>query len=277
MGGYLTEAFPTNFHTFHRQRPLVGDQTPDDFKEVTEAEKAKIEAQDALWVRPPQSFIDMWNALYRGCDYNPKTGYLVIDYGNGFKIDNLTYEDALLISKYGTYAEFSTIINGNSADKKQVPQIRATIPCARSANNLNFPVIGWGIDSLEYIKIYMSGGFAAAGSLNIISSPKLKHILDEIDVSSIKPYNVTSSLVNPANVVLETIYLKKINGNINAAEAPKLSLESFQFWIDNAVNTAPITITVHPDVFSKLNDPENSEWYELNQNAQERQIAFATT
>ena len=54
-------------------------------------------------------------------------------------------------------------------------------------------------------------------------------------------------------------------------------MESLQYLVNNASNTAPITITVHPDVYAKLTDEANADWYAVNTAAQAKNIAFATT
>lgn len=55
-----------------------------------------------------------------------------------------------------------------------------------------------------------------------------------------------------------------------------LSLESMQYLITNAANTSPITVTVHADVYAKIQDETNAEWHALLSAAQEKQITFAT-
>lgn len=70
-----------------------------------------------------------------------------------------------------------------------------------------------------------------------------------------------------------------INQAINFSSAVKLSLDSFEFLVSNTgvSETHSLTITVHPDVYTKLTDPANAEWYAVNTAAQAKQIAFATT
>ena len=78
--------------------------------------------------------------------------------------------------------------------------------------------------------------------------------------------------------MLEEVNYRYINGDCRfACQSPKLSLASVQYAVDNASNTSAITITVHPDVYAKLTDPSNTEWYAVNTAAQAKQIAFATT
>lgn len=59
--------------------------------------------------------------------------------------------------------------------------------------------------------------------------------------------------------------------------APNLTLESVRFAVNYASNTAPITITVHPDVYAKLTDEANAEWHQVLLDAAEKDITFATT
>ena len=273
-GRYLTEAFPTNFHTFHRQRPLVDNLTADDFKEVTEAEKAKIEAQDAQWVRPPQSFIDIWNAKCINSQkvwgrYNPNTGYFEL---NG--LTDITYEQALEIDSAGALRTGTTA----TISYRNCKNIRTVLPRKSNGEMVNMPNF-MGCSNIEVIP----GFYAQVTTYCFSNCVKLRVVGSE--GNNLTMYNI-NNITNPGSgddspfykcESLEMVYGSiRSNNNIDVRWSPKLTLENFQWWVQKAVNTAPITITVHPDVYSKLNDPENSEWYELNQNAQERQIAFAT-
>lgn len=46
------------------------------------------------------------------------------------------------------------------------------------------------------------------------------------------------------------------NFDFNIADSPLLSLASFQYMVDYAYNTAPITVIVHPTVYGKLTDEQ---------------------
>ncbi len=76
---------------------------------------------------------------------------------------------------------------------------------------------------------------------------------------------------------LTTILLTAIKCDFNIACAPKLLLASINFWINNALNSSAITVTVHPDVYAKLTDESNTEWHALLAQAAEKNITFATT
>ena len=69
---------------------------------------------------------------------------------------------------------------------------------------------------------------------------------------------------------LEEIRIKSLKSNIFFADSPLLSLTSIQYMVDNAANTSPITITLHPDAYARVTE-------ELVAQAAEKQITFATT
>lgn len=75
---------------------------------------------------------------------------------------------------------------------------------------------------------------------------------------------------------LEQVKVQNLRKNIAFAQSAMLSLETLQYLVENAANTAAITVTVHADVYAKLTDPANTEWYAVNTAAQARQISFAT-
>ena len=78
------------------------------------------------------------------------------------------------------------------------------------------------------------------------------------------------------------------NFGFNIADSPLLSLASFQYMVDHAYNTAPVTITVHPDVYAKLTgdttnaaaaaltSDELAQWMALATTANSKNISFAT-
>lgn len=75
---------------------------------------------------------------------------------------------------------------------------------------------------------------------------------------------------------LQNIRIKQLRYNVNLKDNPLLTLESFQYLVENATNTSAITVTVHADVYAKLTDPQQADWYAVNTAAQGKQISFAT-
>lgn len=76
--------------------------------------------------------------------------------------------------------------------------------------------------------------------------------------------------------LLEEIRFKNIVRDFGIKDSPLISLNSLQYLITNAANTSPITVTVHADVYAKIQDETNVEWHALLTAAEAKQITFAT-
>lgn len=101
---------------------------------------------------------------------------------------------------------------------------------------------------------------------------KLHTVLGELRVSG------TTNLNNifTGCSVLANIKVKQLKVNISLVDSPLISLESLQYLITYAENTSPITITVHGDVYAKIQDETNTNWHALLALAREKQITIAT-
>lgn len=75
---------------------------------------------------------------------------------------------------------------------------------------------------------------------------------------------------------LVSVSLGGVKYDISFSNSPLISLESLQYLITNAANTSPITVTVHADVYTKIQDETQTEWHALIASAQEKNITFAT-
>lgn len=75
---------------------------------------------------------------------------------------------------------------------------------------------------------------------------------------------------------LQDVKLYGLLTNISFAYSPLISLESLQYLITNAANTSPITVTVHADVYAKIQDESQVDWHALIEAATAKQITFAT-
>lgn len=75
---------------------------------------------------------------------------------------------------------------------------------------------------------------------------------------------------------LQDVKLYGLLTNISFAYSPLISIESLQYLITNAANTSAITVTVHADVYAKIQDETNAEWHALLAAAEAKQITFAT-
>ena len=127
----------------------------------------------------------------------------------------------------------------------------------------------YGFNTLEVVKFVIpnNDGLKPSNVSNTFRYCQSLRLIDgTINLSSIKG-NIHLCDACPA---LEEIRIKDLKSNIFFADSPLLSLTSIQYMVDNASNTTPITITLHPDAHARLTE-------ELIAQAAEKQITFATT
>lgn len=75
---------------------------------------------------------------------------------------------------------------------------------------------------------------------------------------------------------LQNVKFEQLRYNVDLKDSPLLTLESFQYLVEKATNTSAISVTVHADVYAKLTDPQQADWYAVNTAAQGKHISFAT-
>ena len=98
------------------------------------------------------------------------------------------------------------------------------------------------------------------------NTPNLKKIIGELDVSYVTQF-INCFYRAP---LLSDITLWSLKCSIAFSDCALLSLTSIRYMVDNAANTTPITITLHPDAYARVTE-------ELIAQAAEKQITFATT
>lgn len=274
-GNFVTEAYPTNFHTFAPKRILLDGQSADDYKEVTPAERSAIEAADAKFVEPPQMFIDLWNvAAGTFGRYNTLTGFFEL---NG--LTDISYAEAVEIYLQGT---FDTL---NSAGKRF--SLRTNLPitanqqCGTIDNSFNSDNFLMDVQVANVTTPYTLHRFSAY-PINYYHSPfgrkKLEKIIGGIDFHfAAKEINWFKGATN-----LEDVEIYRLSHSINLGSCSKLNLASFQTLITNADSDSdshahPRNVTVHPDVYAKLTDEANAEWHQLLTDAAAKNITFLSS
>lgn len=107
---------------------------------------------------------------------------------------------------------------------------------------------------------------------------KLKKIIGIINCINIKNSNSRLSFTDTFSncPILENVLISSLPLDISFKDSPLLSLESLRYLINNAANTSPITVTVHSDVYAKIQDETNTDWHALIETAAAKQITFAT-
>ena len=263
------------------------DFTPEQIKELQKpaldaAETANEAAQNAnnaatLAAQAKELlFRDMWNEAC-GADgkYNEETGFYEL---NG--LTDITYEDALSIyvntNGVRDYLAISKLGWGRGV-------IRTNLPSKSSLTAFNANIC----QKIEVMSLNSLGRFYSdqndtltwnnsivrfQGDI-LYNCNSLKKIIGYINIDAIN-YDCA---YGPPIPLLEECYFRNVSKSFGVVQgAPLLSLESVSYLVENATNTDIITVIVHPDVYAKLTDETNTEWYAVNTAAQAKQISFAT-
>lgn len=237
-------------------------------KAITQA-KTEVTEQGEKFVRiyaQPKYKGTAQTDLYvaRGAVYNADTGLYEL---NG--LTDITEDQMREIYLYTA----SRIYDFNMSYTFSALYIRTNFPVnKRYMANREF--IGTFFICRDIEVIYISD---KTGMVNSFNSPfyqcqSLREIMGEIIITPIKQFYFNPFVDCRA---LTTFKLTGVSNNLSLSASPKIDLASMKWMIDNANNTAAITITVHPELYAKLTDETGApEWYALNQLAASRNIAF---
>ena len=105
---------------------------------------------------------------------------------------------------------------------------------------------------------------------------KLKTIMTIIDLRN---HKISTDVLNTTFrgcLLLENVKIMNLHRSIEIKDSPLISLESLQYLITNADNTSAITVTVHADVYAKIQDESQADWHALIEAATAKQITLAT-
>lgn len=212
-------------------------------------------------------------ALYvaAGAVYNEQTGF--------YELNGLT--DITEEQMRGIY------VKTNEMDKYS--DLTSSYPGAKIRANLGFYENTYRFQkSISIFDAFRGGQFEVlklgANSLNyrtpvsnvnsaFTACRKLTKIIGVLDFSKItSDVNYTFGSCEKLN----SVFIKNLKISIPFSDSPLLSLESLQYLITNAANTSAITVTVHADVYAKIQDESQADWHALITLAQEKQITFAT-
>lgn len=245
-GNFITEVAPTNFHTFARRRMLRPGESAEDFREVTESEKAAMERADAAWTEPDGEFVRQCEAV--GAVYNRATGFFEL---NGL-VDITTAQMLEVMLKGVTrYPNPSTIkftcrtnvlVTNSGAYRKSFWTTPLNLLCNQAS-------------SLETVRVSPDNMavVVAAGVLEgfLYSASKLRRVLGEVDVSKVTGFGRNCMTHTP---LLEYIHMSGLKVSVSLPYSVNLSLESIAFMVEKAVNTSPITVELHAEAFARVTD-----------------------
>ena len=273
-GQYITQAAEVwDARVFCTRRVLLPGEVAAGWRDATAQEKSEYEAFTPPQQRPCRTVLTPMLLFSKKLSFNDETGYYEYVQDDGFAIRDLTEED--MLNTYYTSMKMQPCDLTNNFynyNYKTVPTRVAISPYNWMINVIlsNAFYSSW-IEVLDF-----NGRIRLTASGNILTSAfrsgSLKRIYGDIEMDgSTAPFNKGTISDN-----LERIHLKGAKVNIYVAESAKIELESFAFLVENAKNTSAITVTVHPEVYAKLADEANPDWYSVQEAALAKQIAFAT-
>lgn len=204
-----------------------------------------------------KAFIDQCKAI--GVVYNYSTGYFEC---NG--INDLTISDArnidiayaqmrntrnaefmFAIHKFRTLPKVSNYVGGDSVSADRMFQLCNTL------------------ESID-----LSGVVAFSNMIMMFRFCSNLHTIKGLTMAQNMQEDGASGAFTGC-VKLRNVELRNTKVNISFSDSPLLSLDSIQYLVDNAANTSPITVTLHPDAYARLTD-------EIITAATAKQINFAT-
>ena len=259
-GNFITQSAPTNFHGFWTRKILAEGETITDYKEVTAAEKSTIEAADTKWVEPSKELLAETATV--GIAYNPKTGYFELN-----TLTDITTEQVRLILRFLQRPPYNVFVSSNIRHR-----LRTNLWMASGESTSDVPVslpqvfLDWS--AVEVINL---NNGAVNFETKINGSGTFRNCIRLHTILSVFRFNSAPNAQTFRNCEqLRSFRLRQLAYDIDLHWSPLIDLESIQYMVDNATNTAPITITLHPDAHARLTE-------ELIAQAAEKQITFATT
>lgn len=285
-GNFLTQSQATNFHTFATRMTLPHGIPPENFREVTPAEKAEIEKADASWSRPPQALINAWNAVCRQYDvshwgdkpvgrYNEDTGFFEL---NGIKdITDDEAVDILTVSHLEANCDpkelygfgWKSIVQSRGVSRRTYFPTKVlglgAVYKDTFRNNTAVEVVAFR----SYYGAHAGNGSTFAGTFDGCTA-----LRDAGDLGMALP----DATAFRGCTALEEVRFGGLYGSRPAAVydlrwSPRLSLASVKTLAVSA-DKAAASATVHPEVFAKLADENNAEWHAVMLTAAENKITF---
>lgn len=236
-------------------------------------ELAVISNESGSWVK--KTFYDTIYSLRKlyetaGAKYNEDTGFYEL---NGLTDITEAQMRTIYIQTHGVQR-----MHNRSGVLEGVTTIRTNLPFRN--------IFGIGLDgefrstflqcsSLEVACVASSVVYAANVSYMFESCLKLKKVIGILDVRNITDSTYVTRIFLGCKL-LEYVRIASLKVNISFAQSPLLSLESLQYLINNATNTSAITVTVHADVYAKIQDEGQADWHALIAAGQAKNITFTT-
>lgn len=235
-------------------------------------ELAVISNESGSWVK--KTFYDTIYSLRKlyetaGAKYNEKTGFYEL---NG--LTDITEDQMLVIyrdSYMGMRITDRTAIYENSGMRTNFPMI-----VIGGYRYVPSHAMFTGCSKLEVAAVPVENGLYYPSEISYAfrDCAKLKQILGILRLDTLT-YKRLSAMFSGC-VALEKVFLRGLSSDLSLADSPLISLDSLQNMVSQSSATSPITITVHEDVYAKIQDEGQADWHALIAAGQAKNITFAT-
>ena len=242
-------------HTFHRSLVLAEGESADAWREVTAAQKAKIEAEDEGRMAPSQVFIDMWNDAAMA---NPNNNYGRKKCG---EYDPENAPDAQhpfrLYDIWLTYEEAVAIYNWRVADQRtplahafSYYPWRTVMPLYRFRTSESLDGVFNKAANLEYVFFF---AYVTSAIDAFSGCRKLRKIDGHFSSAGLSAAKVDGMFRGCE--ALEEVRLYYFP-SISFADSPNLSLASVEHYVANTSGSAdkPKSLTLHPTAYARVTD-----------------------
>lgn len=265
-GNFITQSYPTNFHTFHSSVTLSDSDSPDNYMEVTASEKSAIENSDAAWVRPSAELIAWYNlrcnfrtgsgATVKLGQYNLLTGFFELG-----ETKDITTEEVLQSKAWHQ----SAIPVGGTLMQGIPGAVVLPVKIGRAAPSSAAGAFQYSQARVIAVTSHYGNLFASDISAAFANSSGLREIAGTINLAA--GAATTSAFAKCRS--LRIVWIRNLASDISFADSPDLRQDCIDYMVENAANTGAITITLHAEAFGRLT-------HELIAMAAERQITFAS-
>lgn len=253
-----------------------------------------------------QNFIDRWNEAWKiyGVQYGKYDPDNAPDAGHPFQGNGLwmTYEEAIPILEL---APFSKLEFGDDSFKNRFRYMgqrgtynpRTLVPfnlysvnaSVGSADDMFHQWIDTNLEVLVFHENTPPNGVRVmfTSYKNTFSMCKNLHTIKGLSLRGVSNSNNTARMFDYC-AKLQNLTASFLNCDVSLKDSPLLTRESIVYLVQYASNTAPITVTVHPDVYAKLtgdttnaaaaalSTEEAAKWQQVVTDAAAKNISFAT-
>ena len=280
-GNWITEATPTNFHNFWTRKMIKSESEIEDYMEVTEKEKAALEAQDAAWEEPDAALIDRWHLAWFGgrwgARYNERTGFFEADGENA-----ITTSQARRILDIG-YIRHANKVDTNATPHRHIYGLPIILPVMLNGLNSNGVLGCVNVDTVRIINYYEASNNSSKATYII----KSQDTRDTFYLSNIKRVHGIFDLESDASYMrhfyncafrkLEELWIQNLNKGISLVNAENFRLDCLRYMIDYAMTMeAGQEIKIHSNLFNRITDESDTEAHELLALAQAKNITLTT-